>query len=282
VPAWLGDDTREASSEAVAPVEVTASLAGATAPVERVLGPQDGLMLLLVSDVVGDLMRVQAAKRALVEKIGELPPNVWVGLLRAQDGLKVLVDPTSQREPVMSAIQTLPVSGRAGLLGSIQSAVNLGDGVLTKAAVRVAVLYITDSDVRNYREDFTNPVINESDRRDMSRRFPDALIRERISKLETALISGQTPVFIVHLAYSGEGLNEAYQSGLIRLASATGGTSTFCRSQTEIPQAIAGAIDTISSHYSIQVSLPEGTSRAVDISLASPGRSLNYRSRFSN
>jgi hypothetical protein len=176
----------------------------------------------------------------------------------------------------------LPVSGRAGLLESIQPAATLGDAVLAKAAVRVAVLFVTDSDVRNYREDFANPVINESDYRDMSRRFPDALIRERISKLETALMLRQTPVFIVHLAYRGEALNEAYQAGMMRLASATGGTSIFCRSQAEIPEAIARALDRISSHYSIQVALPEDAPEALDISLESPGRSLDYRGRFSN
>lgn len=279
MPAWVAEASPAAG---IAPEAVKASLAGASAPVERVLGPEDGLMLLVVSDLVGDLMRARDAKRAVAEKIGGLPPNVWVGLLRAQDGLRVLVDPTPEREPVTEAVQSLPVSGRAGLLSSIQPAATLGDAVLAKAAVRVAVLYITDSDIRDYREDFTNPVINESDHRDMSRRFPDALIRERISKLESVLLSRQTPVFIVHLAYNGAGLNEAYQSGLMRLASATGGTSVFCRSLAEIPQAISRTIDAISSHYSIQVLLPVGAPRSVDISLTSPGRSLNYRSRFAN
>jgi hypothetical protein len=239
-------------------------------------------MLLLVTDMVGDMMLAGTAKRALTERIAELPPDVWIGLLRAQDGLRVLVDPTPERTPVTEAIQALPVSGRAGLLETIQPATGLGDAILSKAAVRVAVLYVTDSDVRNYREDFANPVINESDHRDMSRRFPDALIRERISKLETGLISRQTPVFIVHLAYRGERLNEAYQAGLMRLASATGGTSIFCRSQAEIPDAIARALDRISSHYSIEVSLPDGTPQAVDVLLESPGHALNHRSRFSN
>jgi len=281
VPAWVEADAGEAS-EALGAEAVTASLDGEPAAVDRVLGPRDGLMLLLASDMVGDMTLVDTAKRALAEQIGELPPNVWVGLLRAQDGLKVLVDPTPERGPVTAAIQALPVSGRAGLLESIQPAASLGDAILAKAAVRVAVLFVTDSDVRDYREGFANPVINESDYRDMSRRFPDALIRERISKLETALMLRQTPIFVVHLVYRGEALNEAYQAGLMRLASATGGTSIFCHSQTEIPDAIARALDRIASHYSIEVSLPEDTPEAVDISLESPGRSLNYRGRFSN
>ncbi|MCC7175932.1 MAG: hypothetical protein IT159_12115 [Bryobacterales bacterium] len=279
VSAWLNQETAESAGPLRAE-EVAASLAGETAPVRKVLGPRDGLMLLLVTDVVGDLMLAGKAKQALAERIEGLPDNVWVGLLRAQDGLKVKVDPTPERKPVTDAIRTLPVSGRAGLLETIVTAAGLGDAVLARAGVRVAVLYVTDSDVRNYREDFSNPVINGSDYRDMSRRFPDALIRDRISKLETALVAHQTPVFIVHLAYRSERLNEAYQTGLMRLAAATGGTSAFCRSQIEIPEAIAAAFETISSHYSIEVSLPEAAPRSVEITLSSPGRSLTHRNRF--
>ena len=277
VPVWV-----EEESAAIDAGQVTATLAGGEARVSRVLGPRDGLMLLVVSDMVGDMTLADIAKRALNESIRQMPSNVWVGLFRAQDGLRVQIDPTPDKEQVATAIESLPVSGRAGLLESVQPAASVGDAVLFKAAVRTAVLFVTDSDIRNYREDFTNPVINESDHRDMSRRFPDALIRERISKVETALNSLQTPVFIVHLVYRGEGLNEAYQAGLMRLATATGGATTFCRSQSEIPDAIARTLETIITHHSVEVLLPENTPRELGLTLESEGRTLSYRSRFSN
>ena len=43
---------------------------------------------------------------------------------------------------------------------------------MRKSPVRVSVLYITDGSIYSYREDYTNPVINESDPHDLSRRFP--------------------------------------------------------------------------------------------------------------
>ena len=52
--------------------------------------------------------------------------------------------------------------------------------MVRKTYVRSAVLYITDSNIYNYREDYTNPVINYSDRGDLSRRFPEGLVREQV------------------------------------------------------------------------------------------------------
>ena len=42
---------------------------------------------------------------------------------------------------------------------------------MRKSPVRVSVLYITDRNIYNYREDYTNPVINGSDPHDLSRVF---------------------------------------------------------------------------------------------------------------
>ncbi len=251
----------------------------AAAPV-RLLGPGDDMMLLVVADMAEDLTLAQAAKSALSARIQQLPPKAEVGLLRAQDGLRVLVDPTANRALVTAAIESLPVSGRAGLLETVLTVAKLGDSVLSKAAVRVAVLYVSDSEVTNYREDFTNPVINYSDSGDMSRRFRDSLVRERISKLETALAGVKTPVFVLHLAYRSDELNQAYQTGLMRLAAATGGTSLFCRSQTEIPDAMQRVFDAIVSQYNVRVRLPASAPSSLEVTLESPGRSLNYRDRF--
>jgi hypothetical protein len=281
VPVWVEAGGGEGAS-GLRRDTLTARVGGGAATIGRILSPKDDLMLLIVADVSQDLTLVDTARRSLTQRIEQLPARVSVGVLRAQDGLKVVVDPVEERAPVVEAIQSLPVSGRAGLLDSVQTVASIGDSILTKANVRVAVLFVTDSDIRNYREDFTNPVINESDYRDMSRRFPDALVREKVSKLETALTALQTPVFIVHLDYRSQGLNEAYQAGLLRLAGVTGGASYFCRSQTEIPDAIDKAFHAILSQYTVEVLVPEGAPRQLNITLESPGRSLNYRNHFSN
>jgi hypothetical protein len=253
---------------------------GANARVLRVRSPQEDLLLLVVLDLVGDLALVDPARTALAEQIQLLPKNTWTGFFRAQDGLQVLLDPGPDREKVSQVLGALSITGSAGLLNTVQTAAEIADAVAAKSGIRVAVLYLTDSDVRNYREDFTNPVINSSDSRDLSRRFPEGLIREKISTVTEGLAASQTPVFILHLAYSREQLNEAYQSGLMQLASATGGSAVFCRSQAEIPGAVAGMIGAIQSHYSVFVQLPPKHPRTVNLTLKSEGRNLSHRSRF--
>jgi hypothetical protein len=237
--------------------DFSAQVYGADAvKVARVRTPEDDLLLMVVMDVVGDLALVDPARHALADKLRTVPQNVLVGVMRAQEGLQVLLDPTADRDATEQAIMNLPVTGKAGLLDTIETVSRVAESVGAKTGVRVAILYITDSEVRNYREDFTNPVINSSDSRDLSRKFPEGLIREKISRTDDSLTAFQTPVFIVHIAYSAERLNEAYQTGLLQLATTTGGTAAFCRSSAEIPPAVAGSVSQILSQFLVHVQLP--------------------------
>jgi hypothetical protein len=154
--------------------------------------------------------------------------------------------------------------------------------MLEKSAVRVAILYITDGDVRNYREDFTNPVINSSDSHDLSRRFPETLVQEKIAKLDAVLAAEQAPVFIVDVSPHTDRLNEAYQNGMKQLAETTGGAAFFSRSTTEIPEAIHRSFEAVVSHYSLTLDLPAHVSRRpqIHVALAEGGGSLTYRTRI--
>ena len=186
---------------------------------------------------------------------------------------------------VKTAIESLSVTGRAGLIDSVETAAAIADSILSKSSVRVAILYITDSDVKNYREDFTNPVINSSDAGDLSRKFPEALIQEKISKLNWNLARTQAPVFIVQINYLNDRLNEAYMNGLRQLATTTGGVAILCRSNAEIPAAISGVLGAIRDHYSVTLEMPKVHARTVDVRLTitnSDGlqQDVGYRSRF--
>lgn len=277
IPVWVQDSQQEA---AISPEDLRVKIGGRPAERVEVLGPKDDLMLLVVTDLTGDMTVAEIAKRALDRRIDQLPANSMVGLFSAQDGLRVLVDATLERAPVKAAIDSVPVSGKAGLLETITTTGTLGDAILAKATVRLAVLFVTDSDVSNYREDFTNPTINWSDSSDISRRFRDGLVRERISKLDATLAELDTPVFIVHLAYRTDTLNQAYQTGLMTLAATSGGGSYFCRSQTEVSDTIDKVFEAISSHHSVHAELPGSIKPGLhDIVLESPGRSLTWRNR---
>jgi len=274
IPAWpeSGGRLEEGS--------LKASVGGEKAEVVGLHGPDEDLMLLVILDLVGDLSEIDLARTALVRTISEMPDNVYIGLMKAQDGLHVLQDPTKDREVIIKKIGSLQISGTPGLLETIETASHLADSVLEKSWVRMAILYITDSDVRDYREDFTNPVINYSDSRDLSRRFPEGLIRERMSKIDAKLGSSLTPIFAVHLEYSRDRLNEAYQSGLLQVTAATGGEAVFCRTNSEISTAIEAMFRKIIAHYGVDLEVTGRKGENLEVSLQSPTGPLQYRNRI--
>ena len=277
VPVWA--DSRNGAPFTAK--DMSATLDGHATRVLAVESPNDGLMLLAVLDLAGDLSLAEPAKEDVAAEIEKLPPRVFVAVMRAQDGPKVLADPGVDRAPALASIRDLPVSGKAGLLDTVETVTRLADSILVKSAVRVAVLYLTDSDVENYREDFTNPVINSSDTHDLSRRFPEALIQDKISKLMSVLDTRQAPLFIVHLRFRGDRLGEAYQNGLKQLAEVTGGSAIFCRSSEEIADAIHRSLATITASYSVTLALPERPLKNVQVQLdAGENWTLGYRARF--
>ena len=249
-PAWVEGETAGSA------FKFKATLNGKPAEIATQLGPASDQVILVVMDVTGDSSLVDPARQALIGEIEKLPRNTWAGLLRAQDGLHVLADPSPDRHRLSAEIESLPNSGNPGLLDTVQPALALADAMLRKSPVRVSVLYVTDSNIFRYREDYTNPVINQSDPHDLSRRFPEALIEEKVAKLLDATAALQAPLFVVHIHYRGDRLNSAYQNGLETLADSTGGRTNICRSVAEIPEAIATMFARISSGWRLTLNVP--------------------------
>ena len=264
IPAWV----EEGSCGAAPKFEATFN--GKPAPVTSQLGPGSDQIVLLVLDFTGEATLVDAAKEALKTEISKLPANTWVGLLRDQDGLHVLADPSPNRQPLLGAIQDLAGTGQPGLFETVTPALTMADAILRKSPVRVSVLYITDSNIYNYREDYTNPVINGSDPHDVSRVFPDALIQDKISRLADDADALEAPLFVVHLNYRGDTLNESYENGLVTLADATGGKGQVCRSMGEIPDSVAAAFERISNSWRLTLEVPPKTHNSAPIHLSAP------------
>lgn len=253
IPVWLDAPPGDPAAQ-----NFHVTIDGSAARVTGVQCPDDDLIILLVLDISsGDLTVMDPAKSTAEECIRNLPRNTYVGLLRAQDSLQVLEDPTIDRDAITRLIEEQTLSGRTGLLATVETIGRVADAMLDKSDVRVAILFITDGDVRNYREDYTNPVINSSDSHDLSRRFPEALVQEKIAKLDAILSAQQAPLFIVDLNQRTDRLNNAYHNGLKQLAEATGGSVSFSRSTTEIPEAVRKSFETVRSYYSLTVALPE-------------------------
>jgi hypothetical protein len=253
---------------------------GSEAQVLAVRDPASPLLLLVVLDLTGDIALIGPARETLKTEIAALSSNVWVSLLRAQDGLRVLSDPGPDRAAVNAQLDTLDTTGRAGLLEAIQPATDLAERILHRSPIRTALLFLTDSNIYNYREDYTNPVVNPSDARDLSRRFPEALIKEKTAKLASALNSTDVPVFVHHLAWLRDRLNEAYQSGLQQMAEATGGAAAFSRAPGDIAGDVSQMFRKVLSHWAVDLELPAGTKRTYSVQLSVEGREIQYRTKY--
>lgn len=273
VTAWLGDPPLDAAS-------VKATVEGNEAKVLAVRDSASPLLLNVVLDLTGDLALIGPARVALKSGLAALSSNVWVSLLRAQDGLRVLSDPGPDRSAVNAQLDALETTGRAGLLEAVLPAAALAERILRRSPIRTAVLFLTDSNIYNYREDYTNPVVNPSDSRDLSRRFPEALIREKTAKLAAALNATDVPVFVHHLAWLRDRLNEAYQAGLQQIAEATGGHAAFSRAPGDISGDLSQMVRKIASEWAVDLELPAGTKRTYSVQLSVEGREIQYRTKY--
>jgi hypothetical protein len=219
-------------------------------------GPESSTVFLVVFDTVVDLARVDQARTVLAERLRELPSTYWVGILRSQDGLRVIQEPTGDREKLVAEIGSIQVNGKAGLLDTLQPLSELATGIINKTGVRVAVLYITDSGIANYRADYLNPVINASDAGDLSRRFSDRAVQEQVSRIVQSLARYTIPISILHLDYRPDTLNLAYQSGLERVAASSGGQALLCRTVDEIVPGVQTLLSRMKATYFLGVDLP--------------------------
>jgi hypothetical protein len=275
-PVWVGNSP----VEGIAPESFRATLGAREATVRGIRDIQAPLLLFVAVDFSADLILTEAAKNALVESLNQAGPNLYAALLRIPEQPMVQLDPTTDREKFANAVRSLPMSGRAGFFEMVDVIAGVTNPIVARHPVRAAVLYLTDSEIRNYRQDYTNPVINAADSRDLSRRFPDALIREKVNTLTNELLRGSVPIFVVHLNYRNDPLNEAYQTGIKRLAQATGGRSVFCRSIAEIPVAIGDMVNAIQAMGMVEVTIPEGVSGSVTLTLKHTDKPLEFRTLF--
>ena len=168
----------------------------------KITGLQDSetpALLFIALDTVGDLAKIDHARSALKQAVERLGSQYWVGLLSAQERLEVMQDPTPDRELLEQKLDIFSQIGKAGLLESIQKVAEFSDGVLQRSRARVGVIFVTDSDIGNYRQDYLNPPVNYGDSRDLSRRFGGRALQEKISKMSLAMARYHAPIFIVHI-----------------------------------------------------------------------------------
>ena len=248
------------------------------ARVKDVKRPGDPLVLLLVMDAVGDLNRIDAAREALGEHVKSMGKEWRIAVLQAQDGLQVIQDPTGNRRLIVEKLDGLSVSGFPGLLDSVSEAAAIAHEMLQRSKVRVAVLFVTDGAIEDYRGDYTASVVNPSDRRDLSRRFGDRVIQEKIATLTRTLQGLTAPLFFAHLEERSDSANVAYQNGIAQFAAETGGEAYFVRGVAEVASLVNQALEAISRHYAVTLDASRDLEGAVKLRLeAKNSVRLTYR-----
>lgn len=268
LPLWILDED-DNYVEGHSAGQLVVSVNGSEAVIRGLKGPGDNLVFMVVLDVVNDLQRVNAAREALMKVFGAWDDKRYVSLLHAQDGLRVIQDPTPDRGQLREKLAALPVSGFANLLSAVPRCSAIADRILRESGVRVAVLFVTDGVVQNYREDYTGQVINPSDHRDLSRRFRDQLIGEKIEAVAKTLESSVAPLFFLHLNYQDDQLNQTYQNGIIRLAEITKGEALFARSLAEIPQLVERLAGRAANTYVLTLDFPKDSGRRLQLEIES-------------
>lgn len=248
LPIWLGAPG-EGSEASLSVSDVKITLGKLPVTVSALKGPESPALLFVAFDTVGDIANITQARKTVVEEVNALGSQFWAGLISAQEQMQVLQEPTADRSLLQQKTEELTQIGKAGLLESIQPIADLATGVLLNSEVRVAIIFITDSDIGNYRADYLNPPVNASDSRDLSRRFAGRALQEKISRIAALMARTQVPVFIVHIDPGLDPLNRSYHNGLKQLAEGTGGQCLLSKTSGDIPLSIHEAFQWAKSFY---------------------------------
>ncbi|MSO23321.1 MAG: hypothetical protein EXQ58_08735 [Acidobacteria bacterium] len=254
LPIWL-DAPNEGAEASLATADLKITVGKSPVALSALKGPESPALLFVALDTVGDIANIDEARKTVVEEIRALGSQFWAGLISAQEQMQVLQEPTADRSVLQQKLEELTQIGKAGLLESIQPIADLATGVLLNSGVRVAVIFITDSDIGNYRADYLNPPVNASDSRDLSRRFAGRALQEEISRTTTLMARTQVPVFIVHIAPGLDPLSRSYHNGLKQLAEATGGQCLLSKTSGDIPHNVHEAFQWAKSFYLAEFSL---------------------------
>ncbi|MFN8006645.1 MAG: hypothetical protein U0V70_06440 [Terriglobia bacterium] len=241
------------------PVEVT-SLATPAAPTQ----------LFIAFDTVGDVANITEARNALIREIGALGKQYRVGILSANEQVTVIQEPTASRELLAQKINGMSQIGKAGLLDNLIPVADLATAVLLHTKVRVAVIFITDSDIANYKTDYTNAPVNASDSRDLSRRFAGRALQEKITRMSKGIARFQVPIFVVHITPGEDTLNRNYQNGLKQLAEIGGGRCFLSKSIGDVSSTIHEAFAWVQGFYLIgfQLTGAKGSYANIEINWA--------------
>lgn len=234
--------------------------------------PSSPTMIFVVLDLSSAVTESAEVRAGLETALNTLPPQTWVGLFGANDGLHIIQDPTQDHSVLKWEIQAITPSGHPGLLDSIDQIETIASRVQRKGKLKVAVLAITDSNVYGYRTDYGNQQVNSSDTHDLSRRFQGRDLETKIQRMDRRMLEDRAPLFVIQVMNYNDPLNRVYDNGLQRFCATLGGASWFVQSRAEIQPDIQTAFSRIHDFYLATLKTPP-PGRDVELSLDVAGLS---------
>lgn len=128
---------------------------GRPVSVTEFLEADSPLLLILALDTTGDRTYIDAVRESLTEFTRTLPANIQIMVLTINDGVKPVQNNTADKELLAAAIADYAITGRPGFLENVATVAANANKIFMRHPLRVATLFITDSDIYNYRRRYS-------------------------------------------------------------------------------------------------------------------------------
>jgi hypothetical protein len=161
-------------------------------------GPESPLLIVLALDTTGDLTWINTLRTGLEAFVRHLPANIQVMVVTINDGIKVVQNNTADPDALARAVQQYDITGRPGFLENVVSLEEKSDRILERYPLRVATLYVTDSDLYGYRRRFSPSDFTTEVERIKSQLWkfsaPLYVLRLPLAEAQPGVLRGVTPL----------------------------------------------------------------------------------------
>ena len=165
-------------------------------------GPESPLLIVLALDTTGSITWIDRLRNELAAFVAKLPPNVQIMVVTINDGIRVVQNNTSDPDLLTQAVRNYDITGRPGFLENVESLEEKSDRIFERFPMRVATLFVTDSDIYGYR-----------------RRFSSADFTTEVERIQAKLQGFYAPIYVLRLP------SEVAQAQVLRGSTAADGTS---------------------------------------------------------
>ena len=188
-------------------------------------GPESPVLIVLALDTTGNLTWIDTLRNELAAFVAGLPPNVQIMVVTINDGIRVVQNNTRDPKLLTEAVRNYDITGRPGFLENLESLQEKSDRIFERFPMRVATLFVTDSDIYGYR-----------------RRFSSSDFTTEVERIKTRLQGFYAPIYVLRLP------SEAAQAQVLRGSTAADGSpidSSAVESANRSRQEITGeTVDT--------------------------------------